>query len=83
MQDHVSLSVDTPFLANDFDKLAKREGAMPGPPGDTNDQALLLKGLWSLTLDQDLGQLAVVRHEDTVMILEITIGDAIRILEGQ
>ena len=81
MEDHVCLSVDAPFLADNLDELAEWERTVLWPFSDTNDQALLLERLWLLAFDEDLWQLTVVWHEHAIVLSNVVICDAIGFLE--
>ena len=70
------------LLPDDFHKLSEGEWALPWPASYADDQALLLKRLRPLALDQHLGKLAVVGYENTIVIPEVVIRDAIGCLES-
>ena len=54
MKDHVCLSVNLAFLADNLDELTEGERTLLWPLSNTNDQTLVFEGLWALALDEHL-----------------------------
>jgi len=66
VKDHGTLSVALALLAKDANELSEREGRVPAPFTDPQDEALVVKSFGAQRFHDDLGQLDVVGHENSV-----------------